>query len=228
MNKVQKASENLDLRVVTLVLDNKQSEKFFKFLEMKYVFHKMTLIGKGTVKHQVLNMLGITDQKRILIQLLMEYKNVKPLVDLTVKKLNISKPGCGIIYVSHINTLRCFSDHERYSESVEINSEENSMYKKLTIIVERGNADEVMDIARKAGVKGGTLIHGRGTGSEKVVKLFGTEIEPEKEVIIILLPTSKVDKVVDSLTSELNFEEVGGGIMYVESVCDVKGLVEEK
>lgn len=102
------------------------------------------------------------------------------------------------------------------------------MYKKLTVIVNRGSADEVMDIAKKSGVKGGTVLHGRGTGSESVAKLFGIEIAPEKELIIMLLPESKVDKVVGELCSKLKFDEHGNGILFVEPVLDVKGLVEDK
>lgn len=100
------------------------------------------------------------------------------------------------------------------------------MYKKLTVIVNRGMADTVMEIARKSGVKGGTVMHGRGTASDSHAKLFGVEIVPEKELVIILLPDEIVDKVVNDLYQELQLNIPGNGILFAEPVEEVRGLAE--
>lgn len=100
------------------------------------------------------------------------------------------------------------------------------MYKKLTVVVNRGMAEDVMDIARKSGVRGGTIMHGRGTGSEFTAKIFGMEIEPERELVIILMPSDLVEKVVDNLYRELQLEEPGNGILFVEPVAEVRGLFD--
>ncbi|WP_252891579.1 P-II family nitrogen regulator [Thermoclostridium stercorarium] len=96
----------------------------------------------------------------------------------------------------------------------------------MTVIVNRGMADSVMEIARKAGVKGGTVIHGRGTGSEFTEKLFGVEIVPEKELVIILMPSDLVSKVADELYRELQLDVPGNGILFVEPVAEVRGLAD--
>lgn len=100
------------------------------------------------------------------------------------------------------------------------------MYKKLTVIVNRGMAEDVMEIARKSGVTGGTIMHGRGTGSEYTEKLFGIEIEPEKELVMILMPSELVEKVVSDIYQELNLENPGNGILFVEPVVEVRGLLK--
>ena len=104
--------------------------------------------------------------------------------------------------------------------------EEESMFKKLTVIVDLGMSGDVMDIALKAGVRGGTILHGRGTGAETATNLFGIEIEPEKELVIILMPNDLVNKVVDALTQELNLDEPGKGILFVEPVVETRGLLK--
>ena len=45
---------------------------------------------------------------------------------------------------------------------------------------------------------GGTILHG-GTGFEYPAKLFGIEIEPEKELLIIIIPNDLAEKVVHDL-----------------------------
>lgn len=83
-----------------------------------------------------------------------------------------------------------------------------------------------MDIARRSGVTGGTIMHGRGTGSEYTQKLFGLEIEPEKELVMILMPSELVDKVVNDIYQELHLENPGNGILFVEPIVEVRGLFD--
>lgn len=52
------------------------------------------------------------------------------------------------------------------------------------------------------------------------------EIEPEKELIIILLPTAITNTVTEALFHRLNLDIPGRGMLFVESVSDVKGIVE--
>ena len=56
--------------------------------------------------------------------------------------------------------------------------------------------------------------------------MFGVEIEPEKELVIILTPKDLVDKVVSALTEELDLNEPGKGILFIEPVVDIRGLIE--
>ena len=101
------------------------------------------------------------------------------------------------------------------------------MYKKLTVIVNRGKAEDVMEIARNSGVMGGTILHGRGSGSDETVRLFGMEIEPEKELILIITSNEIIDKVIANLHEGLQLDVRGNGIMFVEDLVDVRGLFDE-
>lgn len=71
-------------------------------------------------------------------------------------------------------------------------------------------------------------MHGRGVGAEYTMKLFGMEIEPEKELVMILMPNTLVKKVMDAIYDELHIGEPGKGIMFVEPVAEVRGLFEQE
>ena len=141
-------------------------------------------------------------------------------------------PGHGIaftspvIFTSRETDISQVTGINQVSGNTAQDMEGKSMYKKLTVIVDRGMAADVMDIARKAGATGGTIIHGRGTGAEFTEKLFGMEIEPEKEVVMILMPGDMIDKVVNALFHELKMQEPGHGILFVEPVDEVRGLID--
>ena len=52
------------------------------------------------------------------------------------------------------------------------------------------------------------------------------QIEPEKELVMILMPTGLVDKVVDDLIRELKLDDPGNGILFVEPILGVRGLLD--
>jgi nitrogen regulatory protein PII len=106
-------------------------------------------------------------------------------------------------------------------------AKENGMstkWKMITIIVNTGYADDIMDAARKAGARGGTVTRARGTGTEEDAKFLGVQIVPEKEMILILSESGNADKIVEAISSLKCLEEPGIGIIYTQDVCDFKNL----
>lgn len=100
------------------------------------------------------------------------------------------------------------------------------MYHKITVVVERGNAEDVMDAAREAGARGGTILHGRGSTGKEAQTIFGIEIEPEKEIVLILTPVDITQRVFDAIAQKMDIDAPGNGIMYVEPIATTRGLFE--
>lgn len=94
----------------------------------------------------------------------------------------------------------------------------------LVTIVNRGFAEEVMTAAKTAGAEGGTIISGRGTGIHENAELFGIAIEPEKEIVLILIDKTKTNKVLDVITKAIELNKPGKGIAFVLDVEKVIGI----
>lgn len=54
-------------------------------------------------------------------------------------------------------------------------------------IVNAGFSEAVMECARQAGAQGGTVMHASGTANASAEKLFGITVQPEKDVVMILV-----------------------------------------
>lgn len=93
-----------------------------------------------------------------------------------------------------------------------------SGYTLLTVIVNHGYADDVMDKARKAGASGGTILNARGTGTEEDVRFFGITLVPEKEVLMVVAESSKTDAILSAIRKVPALSEPGGGIAYAMNV----------
>ena len=88
----------------------------------------------------------------------------------------------------------------------------------LTIIVNRGYADDVMCAARKAGATGGTILNARGTGKPDDEKFFGITIVPEKEEVLIVADRSVAKAVEIAILTLPCLSTPGIGIMYSSPV----------
>ena len=215
-------------RMLTLILSENQSHKCIRLAKEKNIRGGMVTIGKGTVKSTVLNLLGIKSNKKEILNFLLKNEQAKEILDYFEKELQLKKPGYGIAYTTSVADVAGFWSRETDEKQIVAagQREEKSMYKKLTIIVDRGTADDVMDIALAAGVRGGTILHGRGACADIATKLFGCEIEPEKELVMILTHDELIDKVVDALVQGLDLDKPGKGVLYVEPILETRGLLE--
>ena len=103
------------------------------------------------------------------------------------------------------------------------------MTKKFThevifCIVNIGYSEAVMDAAKKGGARGGTVFNARGTGSKEAEAFFGITVEPEKEIVMILVSAADKDAVLQHLYDEVGLHTQGQGIAFSMPVDAAVGL----
>lgn len=100
-------------------------------------------------------------------------------------------------------------------------------YEAVFCIVNDGFSDVVMDAAREAGARGGTVIHARGTANKEAEKFFKITIQPEKEIVMILVPADIKDDVLRAIYRNAGLKTEGQGIAFSVAVGDVVGMSGE-
>ena len=100
----------------------------------------------------------------------------------------------------------------------------NTKFEVIICIVNSGFSDEVMDTARKFGAKGGTVLRGRGTANAEAEKMFGIAIQPEKEIVMILVKKSIKNDILHGLYKAVGLDTPGQGIAFTLPVESVVGL----
>ena len=101
-------------------------------------------------------------------------------------------------------------------------------YEVIFCIVNDGFSDVVMDAAREAGARGGTVMHARGTANREAEKFFGIYVQPEKEIVMILVPAEIKDDVLRALYREAGLKTDGQGIAFAMPVADAVGVGGEQ
>lgn len=99
-------------------------------------------------------------------------------------------------------------------------------YELIFCIVNAGFAVEAMEVARKAGAKGGTIIRARGSANPEAEEFFNINIQPDKEMLLILVPTAIKDDVLKSIYKDCGLGAEAKGIAFTLPVNHHTGIKE--
>ena len=94
----------------------------------------------------------------------------------------------------------------------------------LIVIANTGFSDVIMDAAREAGARGGTILHARGTGNVSMEKKYGIAITPDKEMILILVSTETRDGITEAVNKAAGIDKPARGIIFSLPASNVTGL----
>lgn len=97
-------------------------------------------------------------------------------------------------------------------------------HEAIFCIVNSGFSEAVMDAAKKAGARGGTIINARGTAGKEAETFFHIAVQPEKEIVMILVPKEIKDDVLSALYEAVGLDTAGQGIAFSVPVESVVGL----
>ena len=87
-------------------------------------------------------------------------------------------------------------------------------FQLIVCIVNAGFSQNVMEAARSAGARGGSIIRGRGSANPEAEEFFNITIQPDKEVILILVTDDIKDAVMTAVFNNSGLSTEGQGIAF--------------
>ncbi len=100
----------------------------------------------------------------------------------------------------------------------------NNNHEVIFAIVNAGFAEDVMDIARGLGVRGGTIVHARGVAREDAAAFFGITLHAEKEILMMVVDKELRDTVLNAIYKEMGLAKKAQGIAFSLPVNEAVGL----
>ena len=91
-------------------------------------------------------------------------------------------------------------------------------------IVNAGFAEDVMDVARQQGARGGTILNARGVVNEDAAAFFGITLHADKEILKMVVEKDIRDHVLNAIYKEMGMDKKARGIAFSLPVSDVAGL----
>ncbi|CDQ17831.1 P-II family nitrogen regulator [Halobacillus karajensis] len=192
-----------------------------------------TFFGKGFRMDEKKRFLGIpVEREREVILTLVSDSIYTRVMNAITKAVKLNRPRHGIGFVidtknvsgiNHLIGLGLESIQNESKEGMPLKKQSLS-YDLIVTIVNKGDAEKVVDASREAGAEGGTIITGRGTGIHEKAKLFNILIEPEKEAVLTLIVKKKCNQVLKAIEQGARLDEPGRGIAFVLNVEETVGI----
>ena len=206
--------------LICAVVNYGVASKVMKLTNRDGVVSSFASLATGTASNALLDILSISDIRKEVVFILVEKECVQEILDEIITKVKIYKSNHGIVF-----TIPIVFPVNKQTLNKEKGGED-SMYNSIFIVVDKGQGASVMESANAAGAKGGTILSARGVAGGETSKIFEMEIEPEKEVVMIIASHDITDKIVEQVNKDLKLDAEGNGIIFVQSVNNVHGLKE--
>lgn len=173
-------------------------------------------MGRRISPNGVIATLGLGGQTLDLVTILTEREKKNHIIDSIVSATENEKQNFGTIYSLDVNSMLKTGTVTKGEDSMN----ETKNRELITVILNKGYADDAMAAARKAGAGGGTVINARGTAREDDAKFFGMHIVPEKEMLMIVVEQEKKEAVLESIRTLPCLAEPGSGIAFCAGIED--------
>ena len=223
-----------ELYMMATISDRNQARRFLAFYREHGVTVTLITFGKGTAASEVLDSFGLEAAKKAILFAFvtgMEWKEIKSGLQ---KQIKIDIPGSGIAFIVPLSSIGGKKQLEFLTEGREFKKGEESTlketkYELLVVIANQGYTDMIMDAAREANAPGGTVIHAKGTGTEKAEKFLGVSIAAEKEMIFMVARKEGKNAIMKAIMEKAGIHSEARSVVFSLPVTETAGmrLIEE-
>lgn len=180
--------------------------------------------AEGTICNNLLNLLGLRDIDREVLITLVSSEKEQDIHGHLKKVMKLDKRGNGIVF--SVKTTSCCGNKFLKADFEE--GEKNMPgYQLMVTIVDRELGDTVVEAARSVGATGATILHGRGVGHHETGSIFNIQIEPEKEIVLMVVENEDADRITSVINDKMNIKEPGKGLLFTLDVNKATGLFAE-
>ena len=189
------------------IIKKSDSEEFIDFYLKHDAAPIYSTICQGSANSKTLALLGLEKSEKIMMQSLVPHNKLAELKNDLTRNMSIDLPDRGIalaIPLSSIASRRVLNHilKDENEENIQKETSERSIEMELVVsICAKGHSDEIMNAAREAGARGGTIVKAKGTASAGTDKFFGMAISDEKEITYIVTKKEQKSTIMKAIAS---------------------------
>ncbi len=223
---MEKCSEESSWYILSVIVDHDLGSKVLKIARKSGVTGGTIIPAHGTLGDQYCpNWLDSYEVRKEIVMMITNESIVDNAIDQLCQKMKLNKPHHGIVFTMSVADL-LGSAYCRMIDKPTKEGDYSAMQKAIFVVVDKGLAEIVVNSAETAGARGATVINGRGAGVHETSKLFSMEIEPEKEIVLIIAKFELIDAITNAITEAAHLDEPGKGIMFIVDIQKSCGLFD--
>ena len=218
------------MKLVVSVVERGQGRGIIDLFTKQRITHHFQAHGQGTATSEIMDLLGLDSLEKDVIFSIGKATMVNQLMREMNNELRGSVQSKGIVFdmkltaMTHVTAFAIQApvrDESGREDTMVEEGKENSM---ILVTVNHGFTEEVMNTARKAGARGGTIIHARWAGSESTEEFYGITVQQEKEIIAIISPSEKRKEIMEAINKNHGLKTEARGTVCSLAIEDMVRL----
>lgn len=226
--------EHTLLKWLVTVVDRGKGDRVTELLTRDGAGQHIVALGHGTAHKGILSLLGLKDTAKDVVISFLPGKVAEKVLSRLAYALEMDRPGRGIAFAVPVDsiggatTLKLLMGGEEAVRPEEgKDMMEQHQHELVVAIINKGFSEMVMEAARPAGAGGGTVIHARGAAPREGGQFFGITIQPEKEMVLIVVEKEHKVPVMQAICRAAGLQTEGHGIVFSLPVTDLMGIARK-
>lgn len=219
--------------MLMLISAKKLSPKAMQLFERENIPMRMQFAAHGTAKSDMMDILGLGGIEKDVFAAVLSKETADRFLKVLFDELELGQKNSGIAYtipLSGISSLfmkLCVAEEETKEKSengkgMEIVSE--NKYSVIAATVNQGYSEEVMNAAREAGARGGTVFHNNCIVADNAASFRGADFCEERETVLIIIENEKKLEVMRAITDACGIPTDAKGIVISMPIDSIMGL----
>ena len=199
------------MKLIVSIVERGQGRNMIELFNGQRLTHHLQCAGKGTATSEIRDLLGLDGvEKEVIVTV-----GRGTMVNRVMRDLKA---------MAHVTALAIQMNVQNEVGRVDTMTEEGMENSMILVTVNQGFTEEVMETARKAGARGGTIIHARWAGSESVEEFYGITVQQEKEVIAIVSSAAKRKEIMEAINRNHGMKTEACGTVCSLAIEDIVRL----
>lgn len=206
--------------ILLSIVERDKGKKLIKELESINIRINFQSVGFGTAPTEMMDIFGLgTNDKDVVISLGNEDIIKNMMANFGTIFASHSKYG-GLMIILEVSAAnRILTEILKFNHDENTERGDGTMKNEhhnnlIVISVNEGYSDHVMQVARKAGATGGTVIKGRLAEVAQFAEIGKTDIDGEREILCILAPQKTSKQIMDDVNKEFGLTSDANGILF--------------
>ncbi len=220
------------VRLLISIVERGQGKELTRFYGKHGLTCHFQTVGRGTAASDLLDILGVGSTERDVLLSFCEEEKAQGMLWQLREEEESSVRAKGIVFSTPLTALNTLAaavlmresqqKNERGAESMEQKlDEEHSL---ILIVVNQGHTDEVMNTARTAGARGGTIIRSRWAGTEEAETFYGITLQAEKEIVAIVSSAERRKMIMEAVNKMHGMNTAAGAMVCSVAVDQMQRL----
>ena len=201
------------------IVQQGKGKKLIKALMDLQIPMNFQTVGLGTAPTEMMDIFGLGSHDKDVVISLGAEDNIRDMIANFGENFQSHSKYGGLMIVLDVcaagrllNEILNFGIQTRNKEFAPMKNEHHNNL--IVISVNEGYSESVMQVARKAGATGGTVLKGRLADPEQFTEFVNTQVDSERELLFILAPTKVGNQIMTDINRDFGVTSPANGFVF--------------